>query len=129
MNADKNKSSKPNRRRDGYHYEDIAERYYKKLGYEILERNYQAGHREIDLIVHNATTLIFVEVKGGRSEFMGHPSYRVDERKQRFLIEAAQEYLGGHDVDGLDLSFDVLTVTRDSSGERIERYENAFSAE
>jgi len=128
MNTDKNKSPKPNRRRDGYHYEDIAERYYKKLGYETLERNYQAGHREIDLIVRNATTLIFVEVKGGRSEFMGHPSYRVDERKRRFLIEAAQEYLGGHDVDGLDLSFDVLTVTRDSSGERIERYENAFSA-
>jgi len=129
MSSDKNKSSKPNRRRDGSRYEDIAERYYKSLGYETLERNYQAGHREIDLIVRNDTELIFVEVKGGGSAFMGHPSYRVDERKRRFLIEAAQEYLGGHDVDGLDLSFDVLTVTRDDSGEQIERYKNAFPAE
>ncbi len=136
MNSNKDKSRKPdkknlgaNRRRDGYHYEEVAARYYQGLGYEIVARNYQAGHREIDLIVQNSEALIFVEVKGGRVEFMGHPSHRVDERKQKLLIKAAQEYLSKHDVDGLDLSFDVLTVTLDRAGEKIERYENVIQAE
>ncbi len=118
-----------NRRRDGYHYEEVAARYYRGLGYEIVARNYQAGHREIDLIVQDDKALIFVEVKGGRTEFMGHPSHRVDKRKQKLLIEAAQEYLAKHEVDGLDLCFDVLTVTRDQTGEKIERYANAFSTD
>jgi putative endonuclease len=136
MNSAENKSNKSdkktlgaNRRRDGYHYEEVAARYYQELGYEIVARNYQAGHREIDLIVRDARALIFVEVKGGRAEFMGHPSHRVDERKQKLLIEAAQEYLAKHEVDGLDLSFDVLTVTRNRAGEKIERYENTIQAD
>ncbi|MBN4056701.1 YraN family protein [bacterium AH-315-J21] len=126
---DVDKSIGANRRRDGYHYEEVAARYYQDLGYEIVARNYQAGHREIDLIVRNTEALIFVEVKGGGAEFMGHPSHRVDQRKQKLLIAAAQQYLAQNDVNGLDLCFDVLTVTRTRAGEQIERYANAFSTD
>lgn len=130
MSDDTNKQpSGPNRRRDGYHYEETAARYYADLGYTIHERNWQAGHREIDLIVENDQRLIFVEVKGGRDNFMGHPAHRVDKRKQRLLIEAAQAYLVAHNPGSRDVQFDVLIVLRTESGARIERLENAIQSE
>lgn len=125
MAADKKKIDK-NRRLDGAHYEEVAARYYEELGYTTLERNWQAGHREIDLIVKNDTSLIFVEVKGGRPEYMGHPAYRIDERKRKLLTEAAEKYLAEHDTSGLDVLFDALIIVRTSAGEKIERYANAF---
>lgn len=125
MAADKKKIDK-NRRLDGAHYEEVAARYYEELGYTTLERNWQAGHREIDLIVKNDTSLIFVEVKGGRLEYIGHPAYRIDERKRKLLTEAAEKYLSEHDTSGLDVLFDALIIVRTSAGEKIERYANAF---
>ncbi|MFQ5608177.1 MAG: YraN family protein [Candidatus Zixiibacteriota bacterium] len=118
-----------NRRKNGAHYETVALRYYEALGYEILERNWQAGHREIDLIIKNDTSLVFVEVKGGRVEFMGHPAYRIDERKKKLLTEAAEAYLAQRPDEGLDVFFDALVVVRSDAGEKIERYTNAFDAE
>ena len=121
-----NKNTGKNRRLDGAHYEEVAARYYEGLGYIMLESNWQAGHREIDLIVKNDTSLIFVEVKGGGDEYMGHPAFRIDERKRKLLIEAAEKYLAEHDTSGLDVLFDALVVVRTSAGEKIERYANAF---
>ncbi|HSG99848.1 MAG TPA: YraN family protein, partial [candidate division Zixibacteria bacterium] len=109
--------------------EETAAKYYTELGYTIRERNWQAGHREIDLIVENDQRLIFVEVKGGRDDFMGHPAHRVDERKQRLLIEAAQAYLAAHDPGARDVQFDVLIVLRTENDTRIERLENAIQNE
>lgn len=118
-----------NRRQSGYHYEEVAARYYQSLGFEELERNWQASHKEIDLIVRNDSRLVFVEVKGGGVEFAGHPAYRVDERKRRMLLEAAECFLASHDPGNRDICFDVLVVLRTKSGEEIERFENAITVE
>jgi putative endonuclease len=51
-----------NKKNIGNFGEEVAERYLKNHGYNILERNWRAGHKEIDLIVYKKI-LIAVEVK------------------------------------------------------------------
>ena len=123
---DFSRSGKSSPHSKGKHYEDIATLYYKRLGYEVLERNWRAKRFEIDLIVENQTEIIFVEVKGGKPDYMGHPVHRVDKRKQERLLLAAETYLCVIPTVKKDVRFDVLTVSDTSSGQKIERFENAF---
>ena len=63
--------------------EDAAARLYTDAGYRVIERNRHESHNEIDLILENATSLVFVEVKtrtqspGTRPRF-GRPASAVD---------------------------------------------------
>ena len=43
--------------------EDIACALLKELGCELLQRNFRAGHKELDLIFRQGNDLRFVEVK------------------------------------------------------------------
>ncbi|MCD4706057.1 YraN family protein [bacterium] len=47
----------------GNYGERTALNFLKKKGYEILEKNYRVGHKEIDLIVQKSKTTVFVEIK------------------------------------------------------------------
>ena len=46
--------------------EKFTERYLKKSGYKILERNYRQKCGEIDIIAQKGEYIIFTEVKQGR---------------------------------------------------------------
>jgi len=78
--------------------ERYAARYLRLRGYTVLERNYRAGHHEIDIIAANLTTIAFVEVKT-RSyspeeiELLPPPGTAVKADKQRFTRLAARQYL------------------------------------
>lgn len=129
--SDSNHQSQFNlsKRELGERYESIAARYYEQNGFTILQRNWQAGHCEIDLVAKNENLLVFVEVKGG-GQSMGHPAYRVDQRKREKLIQAAQAYLSSHNPGDRDIRFDVLVVMREKDGRRkIECFEGAITAE
>jgi putative endonuclease len=43
--------------------EDLALRFLEGLGWTLLDRNWRAGHAELDLVVRLGTTIAFVEVK------------------------------------------------------------------
>jgi len=105
-------------------FEQHAATFLENQGFEILERNYRAGRREIDIIARDKRTLVFVEVKSSGSKQFGHPAERVDNRKIGFLTQAAQQYLEKHDIGDLDLRFDVITF----SDGRLEHFPNAFEA-
>ena len=78
--------------------ERYAARYLRLHGYTVKERNYRAGHHEIDIIAANFTTIAFVEVKT-RSyspeevELLPPPRVAVRVDKQRFTRMAARQYL------------------------------------
>lgn len=122
-------SSEPGRRRrstvkTGRLYEERAIAYYEQQGYEVVARNYRAGPHEIDLIVAKPELLIFVEVKGARSDKFGHPAERVDSRKIARLNAAARKYLHDHALESCDIRFDVIAFV----GDNLEHYPNAFQA-
>ncbi len=105
-------------------FENVAANYLEAEGYEIIARNYQAGHKEIDLIIKKENEIIFVEVKSAANLKFGHPAERVDEKKKNNLIKAAHYFIEEHNIIDYDLRFDVITFLDG----KIEHYPNAFEA-
>ena len=109
----------------GRQYEKLAEKFLIDNNYKILENNWQAGHKEIDLIVKKDKTIVFVEVKGSVSKKYGHPSEKVDKRKRANLISAAQQYIIAKNFTDNDFRFDIITFLNG----KLEHYPNAFQCE
>jgi putative endonuclease len=70
--------------------ERAAEKYLRRCGYRIVERNFRAAGAEIDIVAMDGETLVFVEVKTRRSRDAGAPEEAVDERKQKQIRRAAE---------------------------------------
>jgi putative endonuclease len=113
------------RRQTGAIFEKLAAQFFESQGYEVLEKNWQAGHREIDLIARKGAMIVFVEVKSSIDKSFGHPAERVDKTKIKRLSSAAQQYLLTKNIQGVDLRFDVVTFT----GGNLEHYPSAFEFE
>jgi putative endonuclease len=112
--------------------EDLAVSFLKNNGFEILERNYRYGHKEIDIIGKDKNTIVFIEVKTGRSKSFGSPQERVNLRKQKSMIEVAQAYIQSHgscgekDFPDYDFRFDVVAIDFEKGEMKIEHIKNAF---
>ncbi len=95
-------------RKTGQHGETLAATFLSAQHYDILERNWTHGHKEIDLICHHEGTTVFVEVKTRRSTRMGLPEESVSEKKVQAVTAAAEEYLLLH--PSRDIRFDVIAI-------------------
>ncbi len=109
----------------GRQYEQRAAAFLRQQGFEILEQNYQAGHKEIDLVASRPGLIVFVEVKAAVSKHYGHPASWIDKKKRDNLIAAARQYITAHDLPDVDFRFDVITF----ADGRLEHYPDAFPAE
>ena len=107
--------------------EAIAEEYLKRKGFLILKRNYRYGHKEIDLIGKDGNTIVFIEVKAGRSKSFGAPELRVDIKKQKNLIEVANDFIQKEKISDCDFRFDVLAISYQRGEEVIDHIKNAFT--
>jgi len=108
--------------------EDLAAEYLRRKGFQILKRNYRAGRKEIDLIAKDGNTIVFVEVKAGRSKNFGAPHERVTLKKQKNLIDAANDFIQKEEVGDCDFRFDVLAITFEKGKEDIDHIRGAFMA-
>ena len=109
--------------------EDEAALYYEDKGYEILERDWKVGKRDIDLIAltEDKDTLVFVEVKTRQNNDLQEPEEAVDVKKMRNLAIAANAYVKLHGLD-MDVRFDIISVIgKCSCVESIECGEDAFN--
>lgn len=114
-----------NHRRTGSRYESLAAEFLEQHGFTILERNWQAGHKEIDLIARRDSLVVFVEVKAAKSDAFGHPVERVNKTKRRRLLSAAKEYSQDPRLAGCDFRFDVVTFLDGT----LEHFPDAFREE
>jgi putative endonuclease len=89
--------------------EDRACTHYRRLGYQIVERNWRCEQGEIDVVARLGNTIVFCEVKTRRSDAFGTPAEAVTPRKQRRLRGLAVEWLAERGVRG-ELRFDVASV-------------------
>ena len=122
--SNKSTSSKTDNLKRGKSFEKLAGLYFTQNGYEILEKNWRAGRKEIDLIVKKDNMIIFVEVKSSSSKKFGHPAERVDSKKIANLSYAANQYIIAKQIENVDLRFDVVTFLNG----QLEHYPNAFEA-
>ena len=105
--------------------EEYAVNHLIGKGYQILERNWHFGHKEIDIIACKDDTLVIVEVKTRKSETYGEPENAVGNSKQRMLICAANAYVRYKNLD-VDVRFDIISIILNGRGLRIEHIEDAF---
>jgi putative endonuclease len=111
--------------------EDLALAHLERLGYTLVTRNHRTRYGELDLVVFDGTTLVFVEVKTRRASGSGRgPWEALHERKRRqvrrmaaaFLLETADR------PRSADLRFDAIGVVIDAYGRlvRLDHLEAAF---
>jgi putative endonuclease len=118
-----------NKRLAGSRYEEMACSYLRAKGYRILDRNVCLLRKEIDIIASDEDTIVFVEVKGRRSEAFGSPLEAVGHTKRRHILAAASAYLRQKGFDSRPCRFDVVSVTEPTGEEVVlEHVENAFDA-
>ena len=99
------------RRRLGQRGEAAAARYLRRRGYKILARGDRLRPGELDLVVLDGDTIVFVEVKTRQSQEAGHPAEAVDEDKQRRLTRLAVTFLKRHGLLERPARFDVVAIT------------------
>ena len=121
--------------------EDAAAKYLTKKGYSIKARNLRISRYEIDLLLENKHSLVFVEVKARTVPYLlpdGSPPYAitpamaVNKEKQRHLISAARMYLARHPSEKQP-RLDVIEVYLKDDGDsfkvlKIHHIEDAFGA-
>lgn len=119
--------AKSERTREGAAAELRATAFLEHAGLALVARNYRSPFGEIDLIMQQDQTLVFVEVRfRGRSDY-GTPAETVDNRKQSRLRATAEHYLQ-HDrrASKQPCRFDIVAVSASAQGDRIEWLRNAF---
>lgn len=107
-----------------------AERFLLKQGYWIIERGFGEKVGEIDLIVSDGRSIVFVEVKSRTSDAAGDPTEAVDLEKQRHITQTARLFIVKNRLEETPVRFDVISILwpDPKSPPRIRHYENAFEA-
>ena len=95
----------------GSHAEDLALQYIQQQGLAVVERNYHCRRGEIDLIMLENTTLVFVEVRYRKSAQFGGALESVNHAKQKRIIHTAQHFLQQHPPSHFSCRFDVIAIT------------------
>jgi len=109
--------------------EEVAVDFLKKQGYRIIKRNYRCRAGEIDIVVKEGSSLVFVEVKSRRSTHFGLPEEAVSYEKRRHLTTVALGYLTHHRIKETKCRFDVVSVLMNENGvKEIRLIKNAFEA-
>ena len=108
----------------GAQAEDLACAHLERAGLKLLARNFRHPQGEIDLVMEDRDTLVFVEVRYRRSNTFGTPAETVGRHKQARLRAAAGHYLVKHAVDRI-CRFDVVAVSNNEP--RVEWLRDAFT--
>jgi putative endonuclease len=116
----------------GLRGERVAEKWLHVHGWQIAERRFRNGHRDIDLVAirpepaGTGRTVAFVEVKTRRSADFGGPVSAVNWRKQRELCRSAKVWMSRFQEPGDTYRFDVIGVILGEENVRVQHVENAF---
>ena len=106
--------------------EQLAAQFLLDKGYTILQRNFIFDKAEIDIIAQKEEdTIVIVEVKTRNSAFFGDPQSFVTPGKIKLLVKAANEYMITNDLEK-EVRFDIISVLKNSTMQKIEHFQNAF---
>lgn len=106
--------------------EAFAEQYLIKKGYRTIGRNVHMGRQELDLVMLDGETVVFVEVKARKNAAFGTPAEFVTRTKQRNLTVAAERFLHRYGMDDRFARFDIVEIYLEEK--RIRHLTDAFSA-
>lgn len=99
-----------NSRAQGAQYEQQARRFLENCGLQFIAQNQTFKCGELDLIMQQGTTVVFVEVRQRKNAHFGSAVESVNFRKQQKWLNAANAWLAKHNqsLDTADCRFDVV---------------------
>jgi len=113
----------------GKQAEACACEYLQAQGLTLVERNYLCKRGEIDLVMQDKHTTVFVEVRYRRNNYFGSGAESVDWRKQAKLLATAEHYLQQHPAAAQGACrFDVMALTTENKQQTIDWIVDAFQA-
>lgn len=121
-------------REQGEYTESLACQFLENKGFKFIERNFNCRFGEIDLIMQDNDSLVFVEVRYRRNNNFGSGAETITANKQSKLIKTASAYLQRHaKLNQYPARFDVISITGSIETTNIENIkfdwiENAFGA-
>lgn len=107
----------------GLEAEKLAATFLAKHGLRLVAQNYHCRFGEIDLIMQDAKTLVFVEVRLRSNSKFGNAAASITPQKQQKLIATAQHYLQTHGE--CECRFDAVLMGK-ADLKQIEWIRNAF---
>jgi putative endonuclease len=109
--------------------EELAARHLERLGFEVVARRHRTRFGELDLVVTDGETLVFVEVKARRAGPTG-PWEALDDGKRAQVRRMAAAYLSEVRPRPFfgEVRFDAVGVVVDASGALValDHLEGAF---
>jgi putative endonuclease len=101
----------------------------ERAGLRPLARNYTTRHGELDIVMLDGSTIVFVEVRYRKSASHGDAATSVTASKQAKLILAAQHWLAAHPQHARRACrFDVVSYDGPADAIRREWLRGAFEA-
>lgn len=118
------------RRAQGAGIEALACEFLQRAGLRPLAANANFRLGELDLVMRDGETLVFVEVRYRRGRGFGGGAASVDAGKQRRLVRAAGAFLAAHPEFADDVCrFDVIDAEGDAHAPRFQWLRDAFRAD
>ena len=104
--------------------ENLARNYLEGQGLKFRTANYSCKQGEIDLIMKDKDTVVFVEVRKRKHKTFGSGSETVQLPKQQKLFQAATHYLLAQNIyESAYSRFDIISI---NSLDHITWIKNAF---
>ncbi len=114
---------KMNQNNAGLEAEKLAATFLTERGLKLIAQNYHCRFGEIDLIMKDGKTLVFIEVRLRSNAQFGDAGSSITPQKQQKLILTAQHYLQQH-VEAA-CRFDAILMNK-ANLQSIEWVRNAF---
>lgn len=111
--------------------EDIACDYLNnQFGLALLDRNYRTPHGEIDLIMKDGDTTVFIEVRSRTRQSFMETLETIDRNKCMRIIQSSEYYLQRQvsNYNEVKCRFDVVTLNGPLETARLEWIKDAFEA-
>jgi putative endonuclease len=116
------------RKRLGDFGEQAAAAHLLRQGYQLLARKWHCAGGELDLVMRDGATLVFVEVRTRSGPAVGSAEESVNRAKQGRLIALAYTYLEATSVpEDVLWRIDVVAISIDRAGRiiRLNHIRNA----
>lgn len=103
--------------------EALAAKYLQAQRLKLLEQNFRCPYGEIDLIMQDGSTLVFIEVRMRSNDDFGGAAMSITPAKQEKLKRSAQRYMQLHGESAC--RFDVILMHKIHIN-AVEWLKNAF---
>ena len=115
---------KPSQKEVGAWGEEKALSFLRSKGMVLIKRNFKVPVGEVDLIMDDSGTLVFVEVKTRRSQKFGTPEESITQAKLDRIYKASIEFIDQNNYHDRDWRMDVIAIesTYDMKIESIHHY-------